>query len=126
MDCEVMRSNIGQVLGRVSVISYKSETISDAFVYYPELILSHTPTENIPQSLGMSPIRVTALNLFLKFRLFSGTPPNRIVIVHDIQKHLKVVSIDLTTRHRMASQPSNVKALLLPANGSGVRLVRRQ
>lgn len=32
IDCEMMRSIIGQVLGRVSVINYKGETIFDTFV----------------------------------------------------------------------------------------------
>ena len=38
IDCEMMRSNIGQVLGRVSVVNYESETIFDAFVCYPKPI----------------------------------------------------------------------------------------
>lgn len=31
IDCEIMRSNIGQLLGRVSVVNYNSETIFDTF-----------------------------------------------------------------------------------------------
>lgn len=37
-DCDMMRSNIGQVLGRVSVVNYNNETIFDAFVSYPDPI----------------------------------------------------------------------------------------
>ena len=33
------RSNIGRVLGRVSAVNYKSETIFDTFVCYPKLDL---------------------------------------------------------------------------------------
>ena len=39
IDCEMMQSNIGQVLGRVSLISYEGETIFDTFVCYPEPIV---------------------------------------------------------------------------------------
>jgi RNA exonuclease 4 len=36
LDCEMMRSNIGQVLGRVSVVNYEGKIIFDTFVCYPE------------------------------------------------------------------------------------------
>ena len=36
IDCEMMQANIGQVLGRVSVVNYESRTIFDTFVCYPE------------------------------------------------------------------------------------------
>ena len=39
IDCEMMQSNIGQVLGRVSIINYQGETIFDTFVYYPEPVV---------------------------------------------------------------------------------------
>ena len=42
IDCEMMPSNIGQVLGRVSVINYDSETIFDTFVCYPKSIITNT------------------------------------------------------------------------------------
>ena len=51
----------------------------------------------------MSPIRATALNLFLKFKLIQWTSSDRNVIVHNIQKDLKVILIDLPARHRMTS-----------------------
>jgi RNA exonuclease 4 len=38
IDCEMMQANIGHVLGRVSVVNYKSRTIFDTFVCYPELV----------------------------------------------------------------------------------------
>jgi RNA exonuclease 4 len=39
IDSEMMRPNIGQVLGRVSVINYEDETIFGTFLYYPEPII---------------------------------------------------------------------------------------
>lgn len=38
IDCEMMQSNIGQVLGRISVVNYEGATIFDTFVCYPEPI----------------------------------------------------------------------------------------
>jgi len=38
INCEIIQSNIGQVLGRVSVVNYEGETIFDIFVCYSELI----------------------------------------------------------------------------------------
>ncbi|KAH9206474.1 hypothetical protein DL95DRAFT_396917, partial [Leptodontidium sp. 2 PMI_412] len=67
IDCEMMRSNIGQVLGRVSVINYEGVIIFDTFVCYPE------------------PITAYLVELLR----------NRIVIGHDIQKDLTVISMDL-------------------------------
>lgn len=68
IDCEMMRFNIGQVLGRVSVVNYEGETIFDTFVCYPSPSASQTPTKSFPESTGTTSIRRTALNLFLKFR----------------------------------------------------------
>jgi len=45
IDCEMMASNIGQVLGRVSVINYNGETIFDTFVYYPNSVIIRNTDE---------------------------------------------------------------------------------
>jgi RNA exonuclease 4 len=73
IDCEMMQSNIGQVLGRVSVVNYESETILDTFVCYPKPInITNTNKEfsgiewnDIDSQNGAQP--------FLKFMLNSSS-----------------------------------------------------
>ncbi|KAJ4344354.1 uncharacterized protein N0V89_012094 [Didymosphaeria variabile] len=96
IDCEMMRSNIGQVLGRISVVNYESETIFDSFVYYPEPInITNTDEEfsgigwnDIDPQNGAQPFSEVQTQLIELLR-------DRIVIGHDIQKDLKVISMDL-------------------------------
>ena len=96
IDCEMMQANIGQVLGRVSVVNYESRTIFDTFVCYPEpvdIINTHKEFSGIdwsdidPQNGAQSFSEVQA-ELVKLLR-------NRIVIGHDIQKDLKAISMDL-------------------------------
>lgn len=96
IDCEMMQSNIGQVLGRVSVVNYEGATIFDTFVCYPEPITitnTHTQFSGIdlndidPQN-GAQPFSEVQAHLVELLR-------DRIVIGHDIQKDLKVISMDL-------------------------------
>ena len=66
IDCEMMQSNIGQVLGRVSIINYQVKTSSTLLYTTPSLLLLQTRTKSILASLGTASIRRTALSLFLK------------------------------------------------------------
>jgi len=96
IDCEMMQSNIGQVLGRVSVVNYEGETIFDTFVCYPEPInITNTDEEfsgidwnDIDPQNGAQPFSEVQVHLVELLR-------DRIVIGHDIQKDLKVISMDL-------------------------------
>jgi RNA exonuclease 4 len=96
IDCEMMRSNIGQVLGRVSVVNYEGETIFDTFVCYPKPInITNTDEEfsgidwnDIDPQNGAQPFSEVQAHLVELLR-------DRIVIGHDIQKDLKVISMDL-------------------------------
>ena len=96
IDCEMMQSNIGQVLGRVSVVNYEGATIFDTFVCYPEPITITNTNEQFsgidlndidPQN-GAQPFSEVQAHLVELLR-------DRIVIGHDIQKDLKVISMDL-------------------------------
>jgi RNA exonuclease 4 len=96
IDCEMMRSNIGQVLGRVSVVNYEGDTIFDTFVCYPEPI---TITNTEEEFSGIDWNDIDPKNGALSFpevqaRLVELLR-DRIVIGHDIQKDLKVISMDL-------------------------------
>lgn len=96
IDCEMMRSNISQVLSRVSVVNYKCETIFDTFVCYPEAIrITHTEKKfsgidwnDLDPQNGAQPFSEVQAPLVKLLR-------DRIVIGHDIQKDLRVISIDL-------------------------------
>jgi RNA exonuclease 4 len=96
IDCEMMRSNIGQVLGRVSVVNYEGETIFDTFVCYPKPInITNTDKEfsgidwnDIDLQNGAQPFSEVQAQLTELLR-------GRIAIGHDIQKDLKVISMDL-------------------------------
>ncbi|MCJ1368315.1 3'-5' exonuclease [Acarospora aff. strigata] len=96
IDCEMMRSNIGQVLGRVSVVNYEGETIFDTFVCYPKPInITNTDEEfsginwnDIDPQNGAQPFSEVQAHLVELLR-------DHIVIGHDIQKDLKVISMDL-------------------------------
>ncbi|OBT38923.1 hypothetical protein VE00_10713 [Pseudogymnoascus sp. WSF 3629] len=96
IDCEMMRSNIGQVLGRVSVVNYESEIIFDTFVCYPEPInITNTDKEfsgidwdDIDPQNGAQPFSEVQAQLVELLR-------DRTVIGHDVQKDLKVISMDL-------------------------------
>ncbi|KFY99349.1 hypothetical protein V500_01389 [Pseudogymnoascus sp. VKM F-4518 (FW-2643)] len=96
VDCEMMRSNIGQLLGRVSVVNYKSETIFDTFVCYPTWInitstekeFSGIDRDDIDPQNGAQPfseVQATLVELFC----------NRIVIGHNIEKDMKAMSMNL-------------------------------
>jgi RNA exonuclease 4 len=96
IDCEMMRSNIGQVLGRVSVVNYEGETIFDTFVCYPKPInITKTDKEfsgidwnDIDPQNGARPFSDVQAQLVELLR-------DRIVIGHDIEKDLKAISMDL-------------------------------
>jgi len=96
IDCEMMQSNIGQVLGRVSVVDYEGATIFDTFVCYPEPItitntdkqFSGIDLNDIDPQNGAQPFSEVQAHLVELLR-------DRIVIGHDIQKDLKVISMDL-------------------------------
>ncbi|KUJ22632.1 uncharacterized protein LY89DRAFT_306635 [Mollisia scopiformis] len=98
IDCEMMRSNIGQVLGRVSVINYNSQTIFDTFVCYPQPIHVTNTSEqysgirwsDIDPQNGAQPFLQVQAQLVEIFR-------GRIVIGHDIEKDLRVIRMDLQT-----------------------------
>lgn len=101
IDCEMMRSNIGQVLGRVSVVNYESETIFDTFVCYPKpIVITNTKEE-------FSGIAWNDVDPQNGAQLFSDVQAqlvellrDRIVIGHDIQKYFKVIIIDLPSHIR--------------------------
>lgn len=38
IDCEMISSDVGQVLGHISVVNYDCETIFDTFGYYPPTV----------------------------------------------------------------------------------------
>lgn len=96
IDCEMMWSNIGQVLGRVSVVNYESETIFDTFVCYPKPInitntdekFSGIDWNDINPQNGAQPFSEVQAQLVELLR-------DRIVIGHDIHKDLKAISMDL-------------------------------
>ena len=96
IDCEMMRSNIGEVLGRVSVVNYEGETIFDTFVCYPKPVnitntdekFSGIDWKDIDPQNGAQPFPEVQAQLVELFW-------DRIVIGHDIQKDLKVISMDL-------------------------------
>tara|TARA_R110002060_G_scaffold28313_5_gene38297 strand:+ start:122 stop:751 length:630 start_codon:yes stop_codon:yes gene_type:complete len=99
IDCEMMQSNIGQILGRVSIINYGGETIFDTFVYYPEpIVITNTDEKysgiawnDIDPQNGAQPFPEVQACLVELLR-------HRIVIGHDIQKDLKVISMDLPSQ----------------------------
>lgn len=96
IDRGMMRSNIGQVLGRVSVVNYHGATIFDTFVCYPEPI-KITSTDEVYSGIGLNdidpqngaqPFSEVQVQLVELLR-------DRIVVGHDIWKDLKVISMDL-------------------------------
>ncbi|KAG9247659.1 ribonuclease H-like domain-containing protein [Calycina marina] len=99
IDCEMMRSNIGQVVGRVSVINYESKTIFDTFVCYPEPIIiknteekySGISCDDIDPEKGALSFPEVQCHLL---KLLSG----RIVVGHDIRKDLNVISMNLPSQ----------------------------
>lgn len=96
IDCEMMRSNIGQVLGRVSIVNYNGEAIFDTFVCYPttvkitntEKAFSGIDWDDIEPQNGAQPFSEVQAQLVELLR-------DRVVIGHDLQKDLKVISMDL-------------------------------
>ena len=100
IDCEMMRSNIGQVLGqvlsRVLVVTYEREPIFDTFMCYPKPInITNTDEEfsgidrnDIDPQNSAQPFSEVQAQLVELLR-------DRIVIGHDIQKDLNVISMDL-------------------------------
>jgi len=96
IDCEMMRSNIGQVLGRVSIINYEGETIFDTFVCYPEPI-DITNTNEEFSGIGWNDIDPkNGAQLFPEVQThLVELLRHRIVVGHDIQKDLTVISMNL-------------------------------
>lgn len=96
IDCEMMQSNISQVLGRVSIVNYEGNTIFDTFVHYP-MPINITSTDekysginrrDIDPQNGAQPFPEVQAHLVELLR-------DRIVIGHDIKHDLKVISINL-------------------------------
>ncbi|KAF7952838.1 hypothetical protein EAE96_006063 [Botrytis aclada] len=116
IDCEMMRSNIGQVLGRVSVVNYNSETIFDTFVCYPEHIII-TNTEEKYSGIGWSDIDPqNGAQLFSKVQVqLAELLHDRIVVGHDIHKDLKVISMELKSHIQyVALQPTPTPIFNMP------------
>jgi RNA exonuclease 4 len=96
IDCEMMQVNIGQVLGRVSIVSYDGQTVFDTFVCYPEPIkITNTHREysginwgDIDPKNGAQPFSEVQTRLVELLH-------DRTVIGHDIQKDLTAISMDL-------------------------------
>ncbi|KAL6166636.1 hypothetical protein ACJQWK_07978 [Exserohilum turcicum] len=97
--CEMMQSNIGQVLGRVSVVNYDGKTIFDSFICYPEPVNITNTDERFsgirwadidPQN-GARPFSEVRAQLSELLR-------DRVVIGHDIEKDLRVITLDLAAR----------------------------
>ncbi|KAJ8116083.1 hypothetical protein OPT61_g2417 [Boeremia exigua] len=97
IDCEMMRSNIGSVLGRVSIVNYEGETVLDTFVCYPGPVIvtktnkehSRIRWEDIEPQNGARPFSEVQTTLIELLR-------DRILIGHDIQKDLKAIAMDLS------------------------------
>jgi RNA exonuclease 4 len=87
----MMQSNIGQVLGCVSVVNYKSETIFDTFVCYPKPINIINTDEEFSGIDWNDIDPQNGAQLFSKVQAqLAELLRDRIVIGHDIQKDLKV------------------------------------
>lgn len=97
VDCEMMQSNIGPVLGRVSVVNYHSQTIFDTFVYHPPpicIIDTREPFSGIrwhdiePRNgaMAFSEVQATLQELLR----------GRVVIGHAIHNDLRVIRMDLS------------------------------
>lgn len=92
----MMRSTIGQVLGRVSVVDYEGATIYDTFVCYPERITITNTNEKFsgirwddtdPQNGAQDFSKVQAHLA----KLLRGC----IVVGHDVEKDLKAIKMHL-------------------------------
>lgn len=96
IDCEMMRSNIGQVLGRVSVVNYDGETIFDTFVCYPDIV-NITNTNKEHSGIDWTDIdSANGAQLFPEVQThLLNLLRDRIVIGHDIEKDVKEISMDL-------------------------------
>ncbi|KAF3031618.1 3'-5' exonuclease [Didymella heteroderae] len=96
IDCEMMQANIGQVLGRVSVVNYEGRLIFDTFVCYPEPIrVTNTHREysgidwsDIDPQHGAQPFSEVQTQLVELLY-------DRIVIGHDIEKDIRAISMNL-------------------------------
>ena len=95
IDCEFMRSNHGQLLGRVSIVNYYGKTVYDTFVCYPEPIIV---TKTDEEFSGIRPEDVTPKNAqpFKEVQnslldLLRGG----IVVGHDIEKDIGAISMNL-------------------------------
>jgi RNA exonuclease 4 len=116
LDCEMMQSNIGQVLGRVSVVNYEGEIIFDTFVCYPEPI-NITNTDEAFSGIGWNDIDPqNGAQPFSEVQVYlAELLRDRIVIGHDIQKDLKVISMDLPTHILFGPQTTVSEGHLLSA-----------
>lgn len=99
IDCITVGSNIGQILGRVSVVNYAEATIFDTFVYYPDPIVSTSMDlaraamcrEAILPHGGARPFADVQADLVNLLR-------GRIVIGHHIQRILTAISMDVPSQ----------------------------
>ncbi|KAF9695343.1 hypothetical protein EKO04_006308 [Ascochyta lentis] len=99
IDCEMMRANIGQVLGRVSIVNYEGQTVFDTFVCYPEPVkVKNTHREysgidwsDIDPQHGAQPFSEVQAQLVELLH-------DRIVIGHDIEKDIRAISMNLQAR----------------------------
>ncbi|KAJ6191980.1 ribonuclease H-like domain-containing protein [Bipolaris maydis] len=105
IDCEMMRSNIGQVLGRVSVVNYNGKIILDSFIYYLK------PVHITDTNERFSGIRWADINPQNGARAFSEVQTqlgellrDRVVIGHNIEKDLEGHHHGLDCSHSAASR----------------------
>jgi RNA exonuclease 4 len=96
IDCEMMHANIGQVLGRVSIVNHEGQTVFDTFLCYPESIeitntnqvYSGIDWDNINQKNGTQPFSEVQTQLVELLH-------DRTVIGHNIKKDLRAILIDV-------------------------------
>lgn len=84
IDYEMMQSNIGQALGRVSIVNYEGETIFDAFVCQPQ------PINIIRSMIGhdiQKDLKVIAIDL-----------PSHILLLQGATWRLTPVTFDMRVR----------------------------
>ncbi|KAJ6276461.1 ribonuclease H-like domain-containing protein [Bipolaris maydis] len=126
IDCEMMRSNIGQVLGRVSVVNYNGKIILDSFIYYLK------PVHITDTNERFSGIRWADINPQNGARAFSEVQTqlgellrDRVVIGHNIEKDLEATRLKFDISRKYANpgarQGPNLKNLALRALGHSIK-----
>lgn len=103
---EIMWSDIGQVLGRVSVVNYEGETIFDTFAYHSKLfkvkeLNAGIECADIDPANGAQSFPKVQAQLLELFR-------DRIVIGHDIERELGAISMPCNIRRMAAGPPPTI------------------